>query len=108
MVQFGKRFRRLDHSLQHRLKNLRQMPRPKQSVVPQSKKNGKLLLIVLGVIVALTTTAIVLTPEPAADLFWQLRCGNDIIASGILPHHDSYSWTRHGAPWSVNEWLSFV
>lgn len=49
-----------------------------------------------------------LHPTRAGDLFWQIRVGHDILLTGHPPHFDMYSWTRHGQPWVVNEWLSFV
>ncbi len=52
--------------------------------------------------------AISLYSTRAADLFWQLRTGLDIFLTGHPPHYDTYSWTRHGQPWVVNEWLSFL
>src|ERR1700722_12535405 len=48
------------------------------------------------------------TPYPEYDLFWQLRTGHDIVRTLAVPHTDVYSWTRHGSPWVVQEWLTFV
>lgn len=68
-----------------------------------------LLEAVLGLALALFAVCCCINKHaPPFDLFWQLRTGHDIVANHSLPHVDSYSWTRHGAPWVVPEWLSYL
>jgi hypothetical protein len=38
------------------------------------------------------------------DLFFHLRTGALIAATGSIPHVDSYSLTVPGAPWTTHEW----
>ena len=79
-----------------------------QSTTPQSTESpvkvpvGGTLLIALGVIL------LCFFPKLGADLFWQIRVGEDILRSHAVPRADHYSWTRHGHPWDTPEWLSFV
>jgi hypothetical protein len=35
---------------------------------------------------------------------WHLRLGNDILASGSVPHCDRLTWTRQGTPWVDQSW----
>jgi len=60
--------------------------------------------------VALLLSVLVLcgTPRPENDLFWQLRTGRDIIQQHTVPHADTFSWTAHGHPWVVHEWLALA
>ncbi len=47
-------------------------------------------------------------PKADADLYWQVRAGHDIWASGHAPLRDTFSWTRAGTLWVAPEWLSFA
>lgn len=62
----------------------------------------------LGVALMLIVIALSVNPAPANDLFWQLRFGRDISATGAPPRVDTYSWTRFSAPCVMHEWLTFV
>lgn len=42
------------------------------------------------------------------DFWWHLRTGQQIVATHSVPHFDSYSHTKFGAPWVAHEWLSEV
>jgi hypothetical protein len=42
------------------------------------------------------------------DLFWQIRAGHDMLTHHQIIYSDPYSWTRHGAPWVVQEWLTYT
>jgi hypothetical protein len=42
------------------------------------------------------------------DFWWHLRTGQQIVATHSIPHFDSYSYTKFGAPWVAHEWLSEV
>src|ERR1041385_4890474 len=39
-----------------------------------------------------------------SDAGWHIRTGERILASGILPRTDPYSFTKAGAPWFAWEW----
>ena len=43
-----------------------------------------------------------------SDTGWHIRNGETIIATGLLPHADPYSFTKPGAPWISWEWGSDV
>lgn len=38
------------------------------------------------------------------DALWAARSGIDILRTGNLPHHDTYSWSAPGHPWIPNSW----
>jgi hypothetical protein len=38
------------------------------------------------------------------DTFWQIRTGSLIISHRAIPAADSFSWTVHGKPWTLNSW----
>lgn len=58
--------------------------------------------------VALIAILLSLAPKPENDLFFELRIGHDLLASGHLPHFDTYSWSRYGKAWVVPEWGAFA
>ncbi len=43
-----------------------------------------------------------------SDTFWQIKVGQWIIDHRTLPTSDVYSFTKFGAPWISNAWLSQV
>src|SRR5581483_6848513 len=43
-----------------------------------------------------------------SDAGWHIRNGEEILATGRLPHVDRYSFTRAGTPWFSWEWGSDV
>ena len=61
-----------------------------------------------GAALLLAVIALSVNPCPANDLFWQLRMGQDIAATGHPPRFDTYSWTRSGASCVMHEWLTFA
>ena len=65
-------------------------------------------LLAAALLIALIAVFVCLVPKPENDLFFELRTGDDILRSGHVPYFDTYSWTNHGTPWVVPEWLSFV
>lgn len=73
------------------------------STLPQ-----KLLTLAGALVITLVAVVISLHPFLEPDIFWQLRVGHGIVATGRPPHHETYSWDRYGARWSVSEWLGFV
>jgi hypothetical protein len=42
------------------------------------------------------------------DVGWHIRTGDAILASGRIPRHDLFSFSRPGEPWFAWEWLSDV
>jgi hypothetical protein len=39
-----------------------------------------------------------------SDTGWHIRNGESILATGVIPHADPYSFTKPGAPWFPWEW----
>lgn len=39
-----------------------------------------------------------------ADTFWEIRTGLLTIGHMAIPATDSFSWTVHGRPWTLNSW----
>jgi hypothetical protein len=64
----------------------------------------------LWVVVAITLPAFValLVPVPAVDLAYQVRAGNQILATGTLPAVDTWTFTIAGTPWVDQQWFSQV
>ena len=42
------------------------------------------------------------------DIWWHLKAGQEILASGTVPRVDAWSHTAAGKPWFAHEWLSEV
>jgi hypothetical protein len=55
---------------------------------------------------ALAATACLMPAQ--SDTWWQLRTGQDMVASGVLAFRDHYSHTVNGGYWPNHEWLSQV
>ena len=68
---------------------------------------NRLLPWILGLSLIVFTVGLCFNPAECNDLFWQIRAGRDIAASGHAPHADAYSWTQRGTPWVAHEWLCF-
>jgi hypothetical protein len=47
-------------------------------------------------------------PLPAVDLAYQVRAGVEILASGVLPATDTWTFTIPGTPWVDQQWLAQV
>jgi hypothetical protein len=58
--------------------------------------------------IALPALVALLVPLPAVDLAYQLRAGNEILASGALPTVDTWTFTVAGTPWVDQQWLAQV
>jgi hypothetical protein len=54
--------------------------------------------------VALATLATLRTD----DALWLIRVGRDLLAEGVLPSTNRYSFTAPDFPWQTHEWLSEV
>ena len=47
-------------------------------------------------------------PIPAVDLAYQVRAGDEILRSGLIPAVDTYTFTVAGTPWMDQQWLAQV
>jgi hypothetical protein len=66
-------------------------------------------LLALGALMMLVAVFFLcMLPVSASDFWWQLKTGEIIVRSGAIPHHDVFSWTAAGQPWTVHEWLTEV
>jgi hypothetical protein len=43
-----------------------------------------------------------------SDVWWHIRAGREILASGIVPRTDTWSIAGHGRHWTSQDWLSNV
>jgi hypothetical protein len=43
-----------------------------------------------------------------ADTYWHIATGRWILAHGAVPHHDVFSFSMPGAPWTSPEWLAEI
>jgi len=43
-----------------------------------------------------------------ADTYWHLSAGEWMLRHRAVPHTDPFSFTSHGAPWVVQEWLAEI
>ena len=67
------------------------------------------VVAMVGVSTAVVVTLFIVQratqPLGAGDLFWQLRTGQTILDTGVIPDTETYSYTVAGAPWNNHEWL---
>ncbi|MBF0441419.1 MAG: hypothetical protein HQK54_05905, partial [Oligoflexales bacterium] len=42
------------------------------------------------------------------DIFWQIRAGNELLTTKMLPYLESWSYTSFGDPWYNFEWLGTI
>ena len=63
---------------------------------------------VFSVVLLLGLLGMTARPATDPDLWWHLRAGQMIVATGHVPHSDSFSFTRDGQAWVAHEWLSEV
>jgi hypothetical protein len=73
-----------------------------RSALPRAFTTRQLFEVVL--VLGLFTMAARGVGDP--DFWWHLRTGQQILATHSVPHIDSYSYTKFGAPWVAHEWLS--
>lgn len=60
----------------------------------------------LAVALVLPALVALLVPLPAVDLAYQLRVGDMILATGAVPHVDTFTFTVNGQPWTDQQWLA--
>ncbi len=58
--------------------------------------------------IALPALVALVVPLPAVDLAYQVRAGNEILATGALPAVDTWTFTVAGTPWVDQQWLAQV
>jgi hypothetical protein len=81
------------------------------SIGTLSQSRARLALswpLVVGALVFAVTLA--LGPRDLADpdIYFHIVTGRWIIAHGVVPHADLFSFTMRGAPWVAHEWLAEV
>ncbi len=57
---------------------------------------------------SVTAALVFLGPLVAYDLWWHLKAGGLILATGRVPAADPFSFTAAGGPWVYHSWLSGV
>ena len=62
----------------------------------------------LWIAIALPAFVALLVPLPAVDLAYQVRAGNEILATGAIPRMDTWTFTVAGTPWLDQQWLAQV
>ena len=64
----------------------------------------------LWLVIALALPAIValVVAMPAVDLAYQVRAGEQILATGQIPTVDTWTFTVAGQPWTDQQWLAQV
>lgn len=55
---------------------------------------------------ALPALASLIVPLPAVDLAYQVRAGELILATGVIPATDTFTFTVAGSPWLDQQWLA--
>ena len=80
------------------------------SAAPRSIGSMRLSFDRLWVVIALALPALLslLVPLPAVDLAYQVRAGDEILATGALPAVDTWTYTIAGTPWVDQQWLAQV
>jgi hypothetical protein len=66
---------------------------------------GLLALALLLTIVWLKSIYAVSSGATEPDFFWHLRYGQWMLEHGAIPSTDFFSWTHHGAPYLMTQWL---
>jgi hypothetical protein len=54
--------------------------------------------------IALPVLAAILAPMSTVDLTYHLRAGAEILMSGAIPAHDTWTFTVAGTPWFDQQW----
>lgn len=64
----------------------------------------------LWLVLALVLPALVslLVALPAVDLAYQVRAGEEILQTGVIPAVDTWTFTVAGSPWTDQQWLAQV
>lgn len=62
----------------------------------------------IRIAIALPAFVALFVPLPAVDLAYQVRAGNEILATGAIPRLDTWTFTVAGTPWLDQQWLAQV
>jgi hypothetical protein len=62
----------------------------------------------LFIAVALPALVCLLVPIAAVDLAYQVRAGEEILRTGVIPAADTWTFTVAGTPWTDQQWLAQV
>ena len=62
----------------------------------------------IWIAIALPAFVALLVPLPAVDLAYQVRAGDEILATRALPVADTWTFTVWGTPWVDQQWLAQV
>ena len=62
----------------------------------------------LFLMLALPALVSLLVALPAVDLAYQMRAGEEILRTGVIPAVDTYTFTVFGTPWTDQQWLAQV
>ena len=78
------------------------------TLAPGRSRFGLSLPLVVGVAVyaPLLFASRAVLSDP--DTYWHIATGRWIIAHGAVPHHDVFSFSMPGAPWTPPEWLAEI
>jgi hypothetical protein len=76
--------------------------------MPEAKGRLGRLSLLLGALTFVSAFLAFLGPLTSYDLWWHLRSGQIIVATGAVPHTDPFSYTAYGHPWTYHSWLSGV
>ncbi len=60
------------------------------------------------IVLALPAFVALLVALPAVDLAYQVRAGNEIMATRAVPTGDQWTFTVFGTPWVDQQWLAQV
>jgi hypothetical protein len=63
-------------------------------------------LLWLSLVLLVLISVALIVPLSPQDYWWYLRLGKDVAETGAVPTTDAYSFTRAGAPFYYQAWLS--
>ena len=72
------------------------------------KSRDTAALLWLGLILLIALSIAFLLPVTPQDYWWYLRVGHDTLASGVVPHLESMTFTRAGTPVDYQSWGAAV
>ena len=74
---------------------------------PPSARSKTVLPLIFGLAV-LATALVSGAVLNDGDTWWHIRAGQGMIAHRAVLHHDLFSYSLPGQPWSTHEWLSEI
>jgi Flp pilus assembly protein TadD len=79
--------------------------RQSQPLQPGAEGHLAILALVLGVVLVGIASVF---PLNSLDIWWHLKTGENILATGTVPHRDIFTYTANGRTWITHEWLSGI